>query len=89
VTKYVNAAGLGKAGSCHLFRHSCATTMLEHGADVRALQELLGHSKLDTTMIYTQVSIGHLKAEHGRTHPSAKRPDVARDDNDDSPENTE
>jgi integrase/recombinase XerD len=74
VTKYVNAADLGKDGSCHLFRHACATLMLERGADVRALQELLGHTKLDTTMIYTQVSIGHLKSEHARTHPSAKRP---------------
>ena len=49
-----------------------ATLMLERGADVRLIQEILGHEELSTTEIYTRVSIGHLKAVHDRTHPGAK-----------------
>jgi integrase/recombinase XerD len=68
-TDYVNRAGLEKKGSCHLFRHTMATLMLEHGADIRALQEILGHEELTTTQIYTHVSISRLKAIHSATHP--------------------
>ena len=70
VRNYVKAAELGKSGSCHLFRHSCATLMLENGADIRYIQQLLGRAKLDTTQIYTQVSIGQLKQVHTLTHPA-------------------
>ena len=56
--------------ACHLFRHACATHMLEAGADIRYIQALLGHSSLSTTEIYTQVSILQLKAVHERTHPA-------------------
>ena len=56
--------------ACHLFRHACATHMLEAGADIRYIQALLGHSKLTTTEVYTQVSILQLKAVHERTHPA-------------------
>ncbi len=73
VTRYVEAANIGKKGSCHLFRHTMATLMLEGGADVRVIQEILGHASLDATQIYTQVSITQLKAVHAATHPSAKR----------------
>lgn len=69
---YVDAAGLGKQGSCHLFRHTMATLMLENGADVRFIQEMLGHARLEATQIYTQVSIRKLKEIHTATHPSAK-----------------
>ena len=58
---------------CHLLRHTCATHMLEGGADIRYIQELLGHEKLETTAIYTQVTIEQLKAVHARTHPAEKR----------------
>ena len=68
---YVNESGIGKKGSCHLFRHSMATLMLEGGADVRYVQEMLGHTKLETTQIYTQVSIGKLREVYLRTHPAA------------------
>jgi integrase/recombinase XerD len=67
----VIAAKIGKTGSCHLFRHTMATLMLENGADVRVIQQLLGHAKLETTQIYTQVSIRMLKRVHDRTHPAA------------------
>ena len=70
--RYIGRAGLGKTGACHIFRHTMATLMLERGADVRLIQEILGHEELSTTEIYTRVSIGHLKAVHDRTHPGAK-----------------
>jgi integrase/recombinase XerD len=72
VTRYVTRAGLGKAGSCHLFRHTCATLMLDGGADIRHVQEQLGHACLQTTQIYTHVSIRRLKEVHAATHPGAK-----------------
>ena len=72
VTRYVTRAGFAKAGSCHLFRHTCATLMLEHGADIRHVQEQLGHACLQTTQVYTHVSIRKLKEVHAATHPGAK-----------------
>lgn len=73
VSEYVKAAELGKQGSCHLIRHSMATVMLEGGADVRVIQEMLGHASLKATAIYTRVSIRHLREVHAATHPSARR----------------
>ena len=70
VSQYVNQAVTGKAGSCHLFRHTMATLMMENGADIRYIQAMLGHAKLDTTQIYTQVSIRKLKQVHDNTHPA-------------------
>jgi integrase/recombinase XerD len=72
VKRYLKAAGITKPGSCHLFRHAMATQMLENGADIRFIQEMLGHAHLDTTQIYTHVSIGKLQAVHAATHPAAK-----------------
>jgi integrase/recombinase XerD len=69
VKEYVDQADLGKTGSCHLFRHTMATLMLENGADTRTLQAILGHESLESTQIYTHVSIRHLKAVHTATHP--------------------
>ena len=71
VRSYVLKAKVGKAGACHLFRHTMATLMLEGGADIRFIQEMLGHARLDTTQIYTQVSIRLLKQIHSATHPAA------------------
>ena len=62
----------GRVASCHLLRHTCATHMLENGADIRFIQQLLGHAKLDTTAIYTEVSIKQLQEVHARCHPSAR-----------------
>jgi integrase/recombinase XerD len=69
VRGYVTAADTGKRGSCHLFRHTMATLMLENGADIRFIQAMLGHAELSTTQIYTQVSIRALKQIHTATHP--------------------
>ncbi len=62
--------GTGKPGACHIFRHSMATLMHDGGADIRDLQELLGHAQLSTTEIYTHVSVERLRAVHALTHPS-------------------
>jgi integrase/recombinase XerD len=65
-------AGIDRAGSCHLLRHSCATHMHDNGASIRYIQILLGHSSLETTQIYTEVSIAKLQEVHARTHPHGK-----------------
>jgi integrase/recombinase XerD len=72
VRRTIDAAGIGRKGSCHLLRHSRATHMLENGADIRFIQQLLGHARLDTTQIYTDVSIIQLREVHRRTHPHAQ-----------------
>lgn len=71
VRPYIDAAGVTKPGACHLFRHTAATLMLEGGADLRYVQELLGHADPATTTIYTRVSIRQLKAVHTASHPGA------------------
>jgi integrase/recombinase XerD len=68
--RYIQSAGVGKPGSVHIFRHTMATLMHDGGADIRDLQEILGHAQLSTTEIYTRVSIERLKAVHAKTHPA-------------------
>jgi len=72
VSAYVRAGAPDKRGSCHLFRHSTATLMLDAGADVRFIAEMLGHQKLETTMAYTRVSMEKLREVHERCHPAEK-----------------
>ncbi len=69
----IDAAQLGKTGSCHLFRHTMATLMHENGADIRFIQQMLGHEDLKTTQIYTQVAIRALQQIHAATHPARLR----------------
>jgi len=69
---YVEAAQLGKHGACHLFRHTMATLMLEGGADIRFIQEMLGHADLTSTQRYTHVSVQQLQAVHAATHPAGR-----------------
>ncbi len=78
VKRTLIAAGIDKPGSCHLLRHTCATHMHDNGADIRFIQQLLGHARLDTTQIYTEVSIIQLREVHARTHPhglTKRKPD--------------
>lgn len=70
MTRYIEGAGIDKSGSTHVFRHTMATLMLENGADIRYIQQMLGHALLTTTQIYTQVSIQKLKDIHTATHPA-------------------
>jgi integrase/recombinase XerD len=71
VRRYLAIAGVHKKGSCHLLRHTVATLMLEGGADIRYVAEMLGHARLETTQRYTRVSIDGLRAVHAATHPAA------------------
>ena len=71
IKQHIEKAHPGRSGNCHLLRHACATHMLEHGADVRIIQQLLGHAKLETTQVYTEVSIKLLQDVHARTHPAS------------------
>lgn len=72
VRSYADRAGLGDVVHPHVFRHSCATHMIEHGADIRTVQELLGHASLTTTQRYTRVTPDHLRAVFAAAHPRAK-----------------
>lgn len=73
VRSYLKKAGIKKKGSCHLLRHTAATLMMENGADLRSLQQFLGHARLTTTQIYTHVSISRLQEVHAKTHPASRQ----------------
>ncbi|QGG95229.1 site-specific tyrosine recombinase XerD [Actinomarinicola tropica] len=71
VTRWGDAAGLGDRLTPHVLRHSCATHMVDHGADLRVVQELLGHASVSTTQVYTLVSTERLWAVYDAAHPRA------------------
>ncbi len=70
---------LRKAVAPHALRHACATHLLQAGADIRAIQDLLGHVRLDTTAIYTRVAVVDLKAMHTQYHPLGASQDIKED----------
>jgi integrase/recombinase XerD len=72
VRKYGDRVGLGDRLTPHVLRHSCATHMLDHGADIRAVQELLGHASISTTQVYTMVSTERLRSVYESAHPRAR-----------------
>ena len=71
VTKYLSKVSDIKKKSPHILRHSAATHMLDNGADLRAVKEILGHENLSTTQIYTHVSIERLKSTYKKSHPKS------------------
>jgi len=71
VTHHAQRVGLGDVVSPHVLRHSCASHMLAHGADIRVVQEVLGHVSIATTQIYTKLSQDHLRSSYLAAHPRA------------------
>jgi integrase/recombinase XerD len=76
VTHHAERLGMGDLVSPHVLRHSCASHMLAHGADIRVVQELLGHVSIATTQIYTKLDQDHLRSAYLRAHPRAGAPQL-------------
>jgi integrase/recombinase XerD len=73
IRQYAEAAGIKKEISPHVFRHSFATHLLERGANIRVIQEMLGHEKITTTEIYTHIDRNFLRQEIIEHHPRNRK----------------
>lgn len=73
VAKYIKLANVRKGGACNQYRHAAATHMVDHGADIRHVQEFLGHADLSTTQVYVHVSMTKLREVYNLTHPAAQK----------------
>ncbi|MDX3775549.1 tyrosine-type recombinase/integrase [Chromatiaceae bacterium AAb-1] len=73
VAKYIKLSDIRKRGACNQYRHAAATHMVDNGADIRHVQEFLGHADLSTTQIYVHVSMVKLREVYNRTHPAAQK----------------
>lgn len=72
VAKYIKLSDIRKTGACNQYRHAAATHMVDNGADIRHVQEFLGHADLSTTQVYVHVSMTKLREVYNRTHPAAQ-----------------
>ncbi len=71
VREYARRAGIAKEVTPHTLRHSFATHLIQGGADLRSVQEMLGHASIETTQVYTHVSPDHVRREYFKAHPRA------------------
>lgn len=85
--KYRKQAGIKKSASPHTLRRSCATHLLQNGADIRYIQKLLGHRRLSTTQTYTKIMPVDVKKTHEKTHPGVKKSETKRNEKEDSEDN--
>ena len=72
ISRYTAKAKINKPVTCHTFRHSCATHMVRNNANLRHVQEMLGHAQLTTTQKYIRLTINDLKEAHSKYHPREK-----------------
>ena len=71
VRDHAREAGIEKVVTPHTLRHSFATHLIENGCDLRSVQEMLGHASIETTQVYTHVSVEHVRAAYQKAHPRA------------------